>query len=104
MDDQRIEERELWLVGRAVPPDTGRPLADDSVLVWQFCSHDTLPTWVIGNLIMLCDTCHPMLPYTAPGGAQGIKDVWVLHLAPRAERIRGLVGLYHGVLHYPAEP
>lgn len=101
-------------------------IPDDKVLVWQLCSHDPLPTWVMGRLVMLGDACHPMLPYVAQGGAQAIEDVAVLNLAlnqvstlqdlpvhlkayeyarkPRAEHIMGLAGLNRDVLHYPDGP
>lgn len=98
-------------------------IPDDSVLVWQLCVHDPLPSWMMGKVVLLGDACHPMLPYVAQGGAQAIEDAAVLHLAldqvssikdlpvylkayeyarkPRAEHIAGLAGLNRDILHLP---
>ncbi|KAH7310133.1 putative salicylate hydroxylase [Rhexocercosporidium sp. MPI-PUGE-AT-0058] len=54
---------------------------DENVMKWRLCEHEPLHTWVVGNVVLLGDACHPMLPYVAQGAAQAIEDVAVLHLA-----------------------
>ncbi|OAP54380.1 hypothetical protein AYL99_11481 [Fonsecaea erecta] len=101
-------------------------IPEDNVLVWHLCVHDPLPTWVMGKVVLVGDACHPMLPYVAQGGAQGLEDVAVLHLAldqvptaddlpvylkayeyarkPRAEHIMSIAGVNRDVLHLPDGP
>lgn len=101
-------------------------IPSDNVMVWHLCVHDPLPTWVMKKVVLMGDACHPMLPYVAQGGAQGIEDVAVLALAlnrvstlddlsvllkayelarkPRAEHIMSIAGVNRDVLHLPDGP
>lgn len=45
---------------------------------WALYDRDPLPTWSRGNITLLGDACHPMLPYLAQGAAMAIEDAWVL--------------------------
>lgn len=41
---------------------------------WTLNTCAPLPTWVRGNMALLGDSCHPMLPYVAQGAANAIED------------------------------
>ncbi|KAJ7152356.1 hypothetical protein C8R46DRAFT_1302630 [Mycena filopes] len=51
-----------------------------STLIWPLLDRDPLDTWVhsTGNVALLGDACHPMLPYRAQGSAMAIEDAAVL--------------------------
>ncbi|KAF8243105.1 FAD/NAD(P)-binding domain-containing protein [Wilcoxina mikolae CBS 423.85] len=55
-------------------------IPDETVLKWKLCTHDFLDTWVRGNVALLGDACHPMLPYIAQGAAQAVEDAAILAL------------------------
>lgn len=93
---------------------------------WRLCEHDPLPTWTMGNVVLLGDACHPMLPYVAQGAAQAIEDAGVLCLAlnkvsqpadipcllktyelarkSRAETVASTAGATRKVLHFHDGP
>ncbi|EIN05675.1 FAD/NAD(P)-binding domain-containing protein [Punctularia strigosozonata HHB-11173 SS5] len=50
----------------------------DKVLEWKLMDHLPLPTWIEGNVALMGDACHPMLPYVAQGAAQAVEDAAVL--------------------------
>jgi salicylate hydroxylase len=52
--------------------------AAGEVYRWALYDRDPLPTWSRGNITLLGDACHPMLPYLAQGAAMAIEDAWVL--------------------------
>ena len=45
---------------------------------WALYERDPLPRWCIGNVALLGDACHPMLPYMAQGAASAIEDAAIL--------------------------
>lgn len=46
--------------------------------IWALFDRDPLSTWVDGNVALLGDACHPMLPFLAQGAAMAIEDAYVL--------------------------
>lgn len=46
--------------------------------VWALHDREPLTTWVDGNVALLGDACHPMLPFLAQGAAMAIEDAYVL--------------------------
>lgn len=51
---------------------------DGEILEWSLCDSDQLATWVEGNVALMGDAAHPMLPYIAQGAAQAVEDSEVL--------------------------
>lgn len=51
-----------------------------STLSWKLMDRDPLETWIHkdGKLVLLGDSCHPMLPYRAQGSAIAVEDAAVL--------------------------
>ncbi len=49
-----------------------------SVHKWALVDRDPLARWCEGNVTLLGDSCHPMTPYMAQGGAMAIEDAAVL--------------------------
>lgn len=45
---------------------------------WALFDRPPLSRWSSGNLTLLGDACHPMLPFLAQGAAMAIEDAWVL--------------------------
>ncbi|KAJ1549383.1 hypothetical protein HK405_004384 [Cladochytrium tenue] len=43
-----------------------------------FCYIDPLPTWHKGNVVLIGDACHAMLPFAGQGAAMGIEDAEAL--------------------------
>ncbi len=60
-------------VTRLIEQMRGRP-----VYRWAMYDRDPLETWGRGQVTLLGDACHPMLPYMAQGAAQSIEDGAVL--------------------------
>ncbi|MEM8657237.1 MAG: FAD-dependent monooxygenase [Pseudomonadota bacterium] len=56
-------------------------------ILWGLFAHGPLPHWSAGNIALLGDACHPMLPFMAQGAAMAIEDAWVLAEAVSAEGI-----------------
>ncbi|KAI0925362.1 hypothetical protein AcV7_005629 [Taiwanofungus camphoratus] len=51
-----------------------------STLKWRLMARQPLETWIhpSGRVVLLGDSCHPMLPYRAQGAAMAIEDAAVL--------------------------
>ncbi|KAL7626429.1 hypothetical protein AAE478_003201 [Parahypoxylon ruwenzoriense] len=49
-----------------------------SVTDWPLRYHDPLPTWHKGNIILVGDAAHPMLPFGAQGANQALEDAGAL--------------------------
>ncbi|KAF8500000.1 FAD/NAD-P-binding domain-containing protein [Hysterangium stoloniferum] len=51
-----------------------------STLKWKLMDREPLDTWVhpAGRIVLLGDSCHPMLPYRAQGAAMAVEDAVVL--------------------------
>jgi salicylate hydroxylase len=45
---------------------------------WALFDRQPLPKWSDGNVTLLGDACHPMLPFLAQGAVMAIEDAWVL--------------------------
>ena len=52
--------------------------ACDSVLKSALYERDPLPHWTVGQVSLLGDACHPMLPFMAQGAGMAIEDGVVL--------------------------
>src|SRR5262249_7921608 len=45
---------------------------------WALVDRDPLPSWSDGNVVLLGDAAHPMMPHMGQGAAMAIEDVAVL--------------------------
>src|SRR5690606_16320111 len=52
--------------------------ACDEVLKSALYVRDPLPSWSRGNITLLGDACHPMMPFMAQGAGMAIEDAVVL--------------------------
>ncbi|MCV2401581.1 FAD-dependent monooxygenase [Marinomonas sp. C2222] len=50
----------------------------DESFLWALKGRDELPTWFENRVVLLGDSCHPMLPFMAQGAAMAIEDAYVL--------------------------
>jgi 2-polyprenyl-6-methoxyphenol hydroxylase-like FAD-dependent oxidoreductase len=51
---------------------------DRPVFRWALHDREELPSWTTGNVALLGDACHPMLPFMGQGACQAIEDSIVL--------------------------
>lgn len=49
-------------------------VADADVGLWQLRECSPLSSWVAGNVALLGDACHPMLPHQGQGASQAVED------------------------------
>lgn len=69
-----------WL--RYATDDNNNSSSKETILEWTLNTYAPLPTWVRGgNIALLGDACHPMLPYVAQGAANAIEDAAVIATA-----------------------
>ncbi|MHA1128801.1 MAG: FAD-dependent monooxygenase [Alphaproteobacteria bacterium] len=89
-----VEERDTWADEGWNIPDTPENLrrafacagpdvqiilnAVDQTFLWGLFNHPYLPEWTKGNVALIGDACHPMLPYLAQGAVMALEDAWVL--------------------------
>ncbi|KAH8116622.1 FAD/NAD-binding domain-containing protein [Phellopilus nigrolimitatus] len=76
-----------------------------STLKWKLMDRKPIATWIhhAGRVVLLGDSCHPMLPYRAQGAAMAIEDAAVLgnllsrltHPAQLMPILRGYEALRH---------
>ncbi|MDR3382960.1 FAD-dependent monooxygenase [Cupriavidus basilensis] len=52
--------------------------ACDDVLISALYVRDPLPAWSAGNVVLMGDACHPMMPFMAQGAGMAIEDGVVL--------------------------
>lgn len=52
--------------------------AVDTVHRWGINTHDPLPTWHAGNVVLIGDAAHPVTPYMGQGAALAMEDAVVL--------------------------
>jgi 2-polyprenyl-6-methoxyphenol hydroxylase-like FAD-dependent oxidoreductase len=52
--------------------------AAPEITKWPVFDRPPLPHWSAGNLVLLGDACHPLMPYMASGAAMAIEDAAVL--------------------------
>ena len=48
--------------------------ADVNMQIWRLWDMPTLPMWVNGRTGLIGDAAHPILPFSAQGGAQAIEE------------------------------
>jgi len=58
----------------------------DDVYRWGLFDRDPMPTWSRGNVTLLGDAAHPMLPFLSQGAAMAIEDGYVLAAALAANQ------------------
>ena len=63
--------------------DFGGPVAEliaraEKVHLWGLFNHKLPPRWSDGNVVLLGDAAHAMLPYMAQGACMAFEDAWVL--------------------------
>ena len=89
-----VEERDTWADEGWNIPDTPENLrrafagagaevqtilaAVEETFLWGLFNHQYLPQWTKGNVAMVGDACHPMLPFLAQGAVMALEDAWVL--------------------------
>ncbi len=56
----------------------------DALYKWGLFDRDPLDCWVYGNIALLGDAAHPMLPFMAQGSAMAIEDAMILARALHA--------------------
>jgi salicylate hydroxylase len=62
---------------------------------WGLFGREPLAKWSDGNVTLLGDACHPMLPFLAQGAVMAIEDAWVLAgCLDGAENISGALNRY----------
>lgn len=50
----------------------------EDTFLWGLFNHPTLKHWTKGNIAMVGDACHPMLPFLAQGAVMALEDAWVI--------------------------
>lgn len=76
--DEALNDFEGW------HPTIQRILEEsDALFRWALFDRAPLDTWVDGQVVLLGDAAHPMLPFMAQGAAMAVEDAWVLAHAAR---------------------
>lgn len=65
---------------------------------WALFDRDPLPKWSEGNVTLLGDACHPMLPFLAQGAVMAIEDGWVL-----SRKLKNAANILEALAAYEAE-
>lgn len=67
--------------------------AVEHTFLWGLFNHPYLPQWTKGNIALIGDACHPMLPFLAQGAVMALEDAWVLarELEAHEDISRGLL-------------
>ena len=89
-----MEERQAWVdEGWSLPDDADNLRAAfsgfaapvqtllnevDKTFLWGLFNHPVLPRWQTGQVGLIGDACHPMLPFLAQGAVMGMEDAYVL--------------------------
>ncbi len=86
----RADSEAVLRVFRNWPSDVRNLLkTPDKWLKWALCSVDASGPWTHGNLTLMGDAAHAMLPYMAQGAAMAIEDAAILakHLPANVDNI-----------------
>ncbi len=78
---QKGDKQEMMDYYRGWSPTVQRLIsyiAPSELMEWPLYLRTPLPHWVVHQVALLGDACHPMLPYVAQGAAQAIEDAGVL--------------------------
>ncbi|KAF2084975.1 FAD/NAD(P)-binding domain-containing protein [Saccharata proteae CBS 121410] len=71
---------------------------EGEVMEWTLNSHAPLPSWHENKVVLIGDSCHPMLPYVAQGAAQAIEDAGVLQVCfTKTADVKKAIGVYEQV-------
>jgi len=89
-----VEERDAWqdegwnvpdkvenlqaAFANSTPEVRGLLKRVETTFLWGLFNHPVLPHWTRGNVALIGDACHPMLPFLAQGAGMGLEDAWVL--------------------------
>lgn len=73
------DPREALGIYRDWHPSIGTLISKTTELYkWAVFERDPLPQWTEGNITLLGDSAHPMLPYLAQGACMSFEDAYVL--------------------------
>lgn len=68
---------------------------EGEVMEWTLNSHRPLPSWQENKVVLIGDSCHPMLPYVAQGAAQAIEDAGTLTITlSKADDVATAIDVY----------
>ena len=67
----------------------------ENVNLWGLFSHDLPRKWHSAGIVLIGDSCHPMVPFLGQGANMAIEDSWVL-----AEELDGSINLEDGFKKY----
>ncbi len=89
-----VEERSEWADEDWNVPDSAENLrhafsgagrdvqaileAVEETFLWGLFNHPYLSEWTKGNVVLVGDACHPMLPFLAQGAVMALEGAWVL--------------------------
>ena len=68
---------------------------------WALYDREPLADWVSGNIALMGDAAHAMLPYHAQGAGQSIEDAWVLARALALHQDTGAALNLYSTLRQP---
>jgi salicylate hydroxylase len=72
--------------------------ATDNCFLWALFDRQPLNQWVDGNVALLGDACHPMLPFLAQGAAMAIEDSYALaHCLAAENNIQTALKTYQNI-------
>ncbi len=71
--------------------------AAPEVRKWSLIERDPLPRWHDGNIVLLGDACHPMMPFMAQGAASAIEDAVILSRCLRALPVSAALERYEAL-------
>jgi salicylate hydroxylase len=67
----------------------------EKVKLWGLFSHDLPKKWHSSGIVLIGDSCHPMVPFLGQGANMAIEDAWVL-----AEELDSSINLEEGFKKY----
>ncbi|KAL8827879.1 MAG: hypothetical protein Q9170_006835 [Blastenia crenularia] len=98
-EDPNLKDVMLDLYSDFSPEVKALMMLADKVLTWRLLDIPTLSTWSHARATLIGDAAHPLLPYSAQGGAQAIEDALtltaLLPLGTSPSSIPSRLTLYH---------